>query len=149
MMMAMCYDLTFILGDSLTSVWLVLMLGMSRPRMIIFNSMYYLSPVMHSTTLRQRMFQTFHVQVDPGPASNLYRDQVPIPRAKFTFVVRVAGWSHLADAVCLSSPCSKTTDKTGSDCVEECATSLEFFALCNNDEKSCYSSADVNCGETT
>ena len=65
------------------------------------------------------MSKTFHVQVDPGPASNLYRDQVPIPRAKFIFVVRVAGWSHLADAVCLSSPCSKTADRKGSYCVEQ------------------------------
>ena len=83
------------------------------------NRMYYLNPVMHSTTLRRRMSKTFHVQVDPGPVSNLYRVQVPIPRAKFIFVVRVAGWSHLADAVCLSSPCSKTADRKGSYCVQE------------------------------
>ena len=65
------------------------------------------------------MSKTFHVQVDPGPASNLYRDQVPIPRPKFIFVVRVAGWSHLADAVCLSSLCSKIADRKGSYCVEQ------------------------------
>ena len=60
------------------------------------------------------MSKTVHVQVDPGPVSNLHRGQVPIPRAKLIFVVRVAGWPHLADAVCLSSPCSKTTDRKGS-----------------------------------
>ena len=107
------------LGDSSPSAWLVLILGVSTPRMIISNRMYYLNPVMHSTTLRRRMSKTFHVQVDPGPVSNLYRVQVPIPRAKFIFVVRVAGWSHLADAVCLSSPCSKTADRRGSYCVQE------------------------------
>ena len=119
MIMAMSYHLTLVLGDSSPSVWLVLILGVSTSRMIIFNRMYYLNPVMHSTTLMRRMSKTFHVQVDPGPVSNLYRVQVPIPRAKFIFVVRVAGWSHLADAVCLSFPCSKTADRKGSYCVAE------------------------------
>ena len=96
-----------------------LTLGVSTSRMIISNRMYYLNPVMHSTTLRRRISKTSHVQVDPGPASNLYRGQVPIPRAKFIFAVRVAGWSHLADAVCLSSLCSKTEDRKGSYCVEQ------------------------------
>ena len=152
--MAMCYRLTLVLGDSPPSVWLVLILGVSTPRMIISNRMYYLSPVMHSTTLRRRMSKTFHMQVDRGPASNLYRGQVPNPRAKFISAVRVAGRSHLADAVCLSSLCSQTADRKGSYCVEQFMQVYKnlvrsYPPQCNNDEKSCYSSADINCGETT
>ena len=42
-------------------------------------------------------------RVDPGPALKYFRGQVPIPCARWTFVVRVASWPLTAWLACVQS----------------------------------------------
>ena len=150
--MAMSYHLTLVLGHSSSSVWLVLILGVSTPRMILQS----------------------HVLSEPSDAFyNLEAQDVQDlscasgPRACLESLPSSGPYStcqiHLCGPCCglvTSRGCGMLVLPVFKDrrqeriilCSRVFASLLEFQkilpAQCNNDEKSCYSSADINSGET-
>ena len=142
--------------DSPPGVWLVLILGVSAPRMTISNRMYYLNSVMHSRLYNNRGAgcpRLFMCKWTPGLPRIFteVRSLFHVPNSSLWPVLRAGHISRMRYAC----PPRVQRPQTGKDHIV--LKSLCKFvrigkilpAQCNNDEKPCYSSADINCGQTT